>query len=159
MSISKDGVLAALDGIASPDGLPLPSTGKLSDIVVADGKVFFSITVDASAVQAWEAIRERAQKAVSALPGVQSVMVALTAERTGGAGPGGRAAPPHPQVPPAARPRPGTPSGGPAAPSPARIPGAGGREWRAASQSPPAKAGSASRPRPSISRWRCASLD
>jgi hypothetical protein len=37
MSISKDGVLAALDGIASPDGLPLPSTGKLSDIVVADG--------------------------------------------------------------------------------------------------------------------------
>jgi len=123
MSISKDGVLAALDGIASPDGLPLPSTGKLSDIVVADGKVFFSITVDASAVQAWEAIRERAQKAVSALPGVQSVMVALTAERTGGAGPGGRAAPPHPQVPPAARPRPGTPSGGPAAPSPAGIPG------------------------------------
>src|SRR5262249_29889832 len=110
----KDGVLAALDKIASPDGLPLPSTGKLSDIVVADGKVFFSITVDASAVQAWEAIRERAQKAVSALPGVQSVLVALTAERTGGAGP------PHPQAP---RPRPGTPSGGPAAPSPAGIPG------------------------------------
>ena len=116
MSTSKDDVLAALGKIASPEGTPLPSTGKLSEIVVADGKVFFSITVDAGAVQAWEAIRERAQKAVAALPGVQSVMVALTAERSGSAG---RGAPPRPQVSPAARP--GAPPGGSAAPS--GIPG------------------------------------
>src|ERR1700741_3529170 len=83
MSTSKDDVLAALGKIASPEGVPLPATGKLSDIVVADGKVFFSITVDAGAVQAWEAIRERAQKTVAALSGVQSGMVALTAERSG----------------------------------------------------------------------------
>ena len=117
MSTSKDDVLAALGKIASPEGVPLPATGKLSDIVVADGKVFFSITVDAGAVQAWEAIRERAQKAVAALTGVQSVMVALTAERAGPA----RGAPPRPQASPAARPHPG--AGGPAAPSPAGIPG------------------------------------
>ena len=116
MSTSKDDVLAALGKIASPEGTPLPSTGKLSEIVVADGKVFFSITVNAGAVQAWEAIRERAQKAVAALPGVQSVMVALTAERSGSAG---RGAPPRPQVSPAARP--GAPPGGSAAPS--GIPG------------------------------------
>ena len=116
MSTSKDDVLAALGKIASPEGTPLPSTGKLSEIVVADGKVFFSMTVDAGAVQAWEAIRERAQKAVAALPGVQSVMVALTAERSGSAG---RGAPPRPQVSPAARP--GAPPGGSAAPS--GIPG------------------------------------
>ena len=122
MSIAKDDVLAALGKIASPEGVPLPSTGKLSDIVVADGKVFFSITVDAGAVEAWEAIRERAQKAVAALPGAQSVMVALTAERTGSAG-SARAAPPRPQPSPAARPRPGASPGGPAAPSPAGIPG------------------------------------
>ena len=120
MSIAKDDVLAALAKIASPEGVPLPSTGKLSDIVVADGKVFFSITVDAGAVQAWEAIRERAQKAVAALPGVQSVMVALTAERAGGSA---RGAPPRPQPSPAARPRPGASPGGPAAPAPAGIPG------------------------------------
>jgi ATP-binding protein involved in chromosome partitioning len=120
MSTSKDDVLAALGKIASPEGVPLPATGKLSDIVVADGKVFFSITVDAGAVQAWETIRERAQKAVAALAGVQSVMVALTAERTGSAGPA-RGAPPRPQASPAARPRPGAPPGGPAAPS--GIPG------------------------------------
>jgi ATP-binding protein involved in chromosome partitioning len=121
MSTSKDDVLAALAKIASPEGVPLPSTGKLSDIVVADGKVFFSITVDAGAVQAWEAIRERAQKAVAALPGVRSVMVALTAERSGSAG-SARGAPPRPEASPAARPRPGVPPGG-AAPSPAGIPG------------------------------------
>jgi ATP-binding protein involved in chromosome partitioning len=116
MSIAKDDVLAKLGQIASPEGVPLPSTGKLSDIVVADGKVFFSITVDAGAVQAWEAIRERAQEAIAALPGVQSVMVALTAERTGGSA---RGAPPP--ASPAARPRPGAPPGGAAAP--AGIPG------------------------------------
>ena len=120
MSIAKQDVLAALGKIASPEGAPLPSTGKLSDIVVADGKVFFSITVDAGAVEAWEAIRERAQKAVAALPGVQSVMVALTAERTGSAG-SARTAPARPQSSPAARP--GASPGGPAAPSPAGIPG------------------------------------
>ena len=120
MSIAKQDVLAALGKIAGPEGVPLASTGKLSDIVVADGKVFFSITVDAGAVEAWEAIRERAQKAVAALPGVQSVMVALTAERTGSAG-SARTAPPRPQSSPAARP--GASPGGPAAPSPAGIPG------------------------------------
>jgi ATP-binding protein involved in chromosome partitioning len=122
MSTSKDDVLAALGQIASPEGVPLPATGKLSDIVVADGKVFFSITVDAGAVQAWAAIRERAQQAVTALPGVQSVMVALTAERAAGAAQA-RGAPPRGQASPAARARPGAPGGGPAAPSPAGIPG------------------------------------
>ncbi|MGN6747687.1 MAG: Mrp/NBP35 family ATP-binding protein [Xanthobacteraceae bacterium] len=118
MAVSKDDVLAALGKITSPDGGPLPATGKLSDIVVGDGKVFFSITVDAAAVPAWETIRERAQKAVAALPGVQSVMVALTADRAAGAA-HARGAPPRPQPP---RSGPGGP-GGPAAPSPAGIPG------------------------------------
>src|SRR5215470_15456571 len=118
MSTSKDDILAALGNIASPAGVSLPSTGRLSDIVVADGKVFFSITVDAAAVEAWEAIRGRAQKAVAALPGVQSVMVALTAERSGSAG-SARGAPARPQVSPATRPRPGAPPGA----APSGIPG------------------------------------
>jgi ATP-binding protein involved in chromosome partitioning len=118
MSTSKDDVVAALGKIASPQGVPLTATGKLSEIVVGDGKVFFSITVDADAVQAWESIRERAQKAVAALPGIESVMVALTAERAAGAP---RGAAPRPQA--AARGRPGVPPGNPAAPSPAGIPG------------------------------------
>jgi ATP-binding protein involved in chromosome partitioning len=53
----------------------------LSDVVVTDGKVFFSITVDAGAVKAWEPVRKAAEEAVRAVPGVQSALVALTAER------------------------------------------------------------------------------
>ena len=75
---------------AGPDGTPLTATGVLSDIVVSDGKVFFSITVDAAAVQAWEPVRKRAEAAVRAVPGVVSAMVALTAERKAGAAAPGR---------------------------------------------------------------------
>ena len=81
MAVSKEQVLTALDGVPSPDGIPLPRSGTLSDVVASDGKVFFSITVDAGAVKAWEPVRERAEQAVRALPGVQSALVALTAER------------------------------------------------------------------------------
>ena len=71
MAALKDEVLAALAAVPSPDGTPLTATGKLSDILVTDGKVFFSITVDAAHVQQWESVRERAQAAVRALPGVE----------------------------------------------------------------------------------------
>jgi ATP-binding protein involved in chromosome partitioning len=113
----KDDVLAALAKVASPQGQPLTETGTLSDVVVTDGKVFFSITVDAGAVKAWESVRARAEAATRAVPGVQSVLVALTAERASGVG--GTAPQRRPQMPPgAARPR----EGG-TAPSPAGIPG------------------------------------
>jgi ATP-binding protein involved in chromosome partitioning len=99
MALTKDEVLASLEAVRSPDGTPLPITGKLSDIVVGDGKVFFSITVDAAVVQAWEPVRKAAETAVRAIPGVTSTMVALTAERAAGnaqrapqAAPAGRAA-------------------------------------------------------------------
>src|SRR5712692_1436343 len=84
MALTKSEVLASLGRVASPDGLALPQTGVLSDIVVSDGKVFFSITVDAAVVNAWEPVRRRAEAAVKALPGAASVMVALTAERAAG---------------------------------------------------------------------------
>ena len=85
MALSKDDVTAALAKVPAPDGTPLPQTGTLSDVVVTDGKVFFSLTVDAAAVKAWEPVRKRAEDAVRAIPGVQSALVALTAERAGGA--------------------------------------------------------------------------
>jgi ATP-binding protein involved in chromosome partitioning len=103
MPVTKDDVLAALGKVAAPDGAPLPKASVLSDIVASDGKVFFSISVDAAAVQAWEPVRKRAEEAVKAIPGVQSAMVALTAERKGGAAPATRS----PQAAPGARPRAG----------------------------------------------------
>src|SRR5689334_21629466 len=85
MTVTREQVLAVLDQVKSPDGLPLPRTGTLSEVVASDGKVFFSITVDADAVKAWEPVRQRAEEAVRAIPAVQSALVALTAERKGGA--------------------------------------------------------------------------
>jgi ATP-binding protein involved in chromosome partitioning len=82
----KDEVLAALERVQSPDGTPLPKTGAISEVVVSDGKVFFSISVDAGVVNAWEPVRKRAEQAVRAVPGVQSAMIALTAERKAAAG-------------------------------------------------------------------------
>ena len=87
MAVTKEQVLASLEGVKSPDGTPLPRTGTLSDVVAGDGKVFFSITVDAAQVKSWEPVRKRAEDAVRALPGVQSALVALTAERRAGAQP------------------------------------------------------------------------
>src|SRR5215813_3333600 len=82
---TKEQVLAALEGVPSPDGTALPRTGSLSDVVAGDGKVFFSITVDAAEVKAWESVRKRAEEVVRAMPGVTSALVALTAERRAGA--------------------------------------------------------------------------
>ncbi len=84
MPATKEQVLDALARVAGPDGTPLPQTGTLSEIVAGD-KVFFSISVDAGAVQAWEPVRKRAEDAVKAIPGVTSALVALTAERKAGA--------------------------------------------------------------------------
>jgi ATP-binding protein involved in chromosome partitioning len=81
MALTKQQVLDSLARIAGPDGTPLTNTGTLSEVVVTDGKVFFSITVDAAVVQSWESVRKRAEEAVRAVPGVQSALVALTAER------------------------------------------------------------------------------
>jgi ATP-binding protein involved in chromosome partitioning len=120
MADVKDDVLAALARVPSPDGKPLTQTGALSDIVVTDGKVFFSITADAAAVKSWESVRERAEAAVRAVPGVKSVMVALTADRAGGAA--GVPPPRRPQTPPqAARP----PGAGAGQHAPTGIPGVG----------------------------------
>jgi ATP-binding protein involved in chromosome partitioning len=106
MTVTKEEVLASLAKVAAPDGSPLPATGTLSDIMVTDGKVFFSMTVDAGAVQSWEPVRKSAEQAVRALPGVQSVLVALTAERAAGAA-SARRMPPPAAAQPASAPRPG----------------------------------------------------
>jgi ATP-binding protein involved in chromosome partitioning len=131
MTDLKDDVIAALGRIPSPEGTPLPATGKLSEIVAGDGKVFFSITVDAAAVKSWESVRAAAEAAIRAVPGVKSVMVALTAERAGAAAlssaaSGGGRGGGMPQRPPAgAPPRPAQAPGAHAPPSPAGIPGVG----------------------------------
>jgi ATP-binding protein involved in chromosome partitioning len=102
MAVTKEQISASLARVMTPHGQPLTASGALSDIVVTDGKVFFSINADAAAVQRWEPVRAAAEAAVRATPGVNSCMVALTAERAAGAGAGARPAP----APGGARPAP-----------------------------------------------------
>lgn len=107
----------------SPRGVPLPDAGVLSEIVVNDGKVFFSINVEAADAKAWERVREQADAAVRTIPGVSSAMIALTAERKPGAAP---VAPPprRPGIQSEASHRPAQPHGSPMGKQ-APIPGIG----------------------------------
>jgi ATP-binding protein involved in chromosome partitioning len=87
VSVTQQQVLDALAKVRSPGGVALTNAGALSAISASDGKVFFSINVDASEARAWEATRAEAEAAVRAIPGVTTAMVALTAERKAGAAP------------------------------------------------------------------------
>jgi ATP-binding protein involved in chromosome partitioning len=92
LSVTQQQVLESLARVASPRGVALTNAGVLSAITVNDGKVFFSINVDAAEARAWESVRAQAEAAVRAIPGVSVAMIALTAERKAGAA----AAPPSP---------------------------------------------------------------
>src|SRR5216683_3025775 len=75
----------------SPRGIALTDANVLSAISISDGKVFFSINVDAAEARAWESVRAAAEAAVRAIPGVTVALIALTAERK----PGSAAPPPR----------------------------------------------------------------
>jgi ATP-binding protein involved in chromosome partitioning len=89
MAVTEDQIVEALGTVMTPDGRPLTDSGVVSQIVVTDGKVFFSVSVDAAQVPRWEPVRKAAEATVRAVPGVQSVLVALTAERAPGRAPAG----------------------------------------------------------------------
>lgn len=85
MSVTQQQVQEALAKVMSPRGTALTNAGVLSAVTVNDGKVFFSINVDATEARAWESVRAEAEAAVRAIPGVSVAMIALTAERKPGA--------------------------------------------------------------------------
>jgi ATP-binding protein involved in chromosome partitioning len=93
LSVTQQQVLDTLSKVTSPRGVALPHANVLSAITVTDGKVFFSINVDAAEARAWENVRAQAETAVRAIPGVTVAMIALTAERK----PGSATPPPVPQ--------------------------------------------------------------
>jgi ATP-binding protein involved in chromosome partitioning len=95
LSVTQQQVLDALKQVRTPRGVALPDANVLSAITAGDGKVFFSINVEAAEARAWETTRAQAEAAVRAIPGVTLAMIALTAERKTGA-----AAAPPPQSAP-----------------------------------------------------------
>jgi ATP-binding protein involved in chromosome partitioning len=124
LSVTQQQVQNVLSKVMSPRGTALTEAGVLSAITVNDGKVFFSLNVDAHEARAWEDVRAQVEAAVRAIPGVTSAMIALTAERKAGSAP-----PPPPRrpgggVPPASAHRhPPQPPGGSPMSRQAEIPG------------------------------------
>lgn len=111
MSITKEAVIERLKTVNGPDFTGnIVELGLVSEIFIADAKVFFSITVPAARAQEMEPLRAAAERVVKAIPGVAGAVVALTAEKKGG----GMEAPVQPR---AAAPR---PAPAPAAPAAAR---------------------------------------
>ena len=129
MSVTQQQVLNTLAKVMSPRGVALTEAGVLSAITVADGKVFFSINVDAHEARAWEDVRATAETAVRAIPGVATAMIALTAERKPGATPasqrpaGGAQRPAGGVQPASAHRHPPQPPGGSPMSRQAEIPG------------------------------------
>ena len=95
MSVTQQQVLDVLGKVKSPDGVALTHANVLSAVTVNDGKVFFSINVDADKARAWESVRAATEAAVRGIPGVTAAMVALTAERKPGSPAAAPPAAPH----------------------------------------------------------------
>ncbi|MCO4317006.1 Mrp/NBP35 family ATP-binding protein [Phyllobacterium sp. 21LDTY02-6] len=101
--VTKDQVLDRLKTVTGPDfNSNIVELGLVSDIFIADGKVFFSITVPADRAQELEPLRAAAERVVKSMPGVAGAVVALTAEKRGG--PTSDDAPPRPAARPAQSP-------------------------------------------------------
>ncbi|CAM5466353.1 P-loop NTPase [Mycolicibacterium aubagnense] len=106
MSVTKEAVIDRLKTISGPDfSGNIVDLGMVSEIFIADAKVFFSITVPAARAQEMEPLRAAAERVVKAIPGIAGAVVALTAEKKSGgmeAPVPQRPAPPRPAAPPAA---------------------------------------------------------
>ena len=93
MSVTKDEVLAKLKSVKGPDlEGNIVDLGLVSEIFIADAKVYFSLTVPAARAQELEPLREAAERATKTVPGVKDALVALTASRE----PGSTPPPPRP---------------------------------------------------------------
>ena len=143
--VTKDQVLEQLKTVTGPDfNSNIVELGLVSDIFIADGKVFFSITVPAERAQELEPLRAAAERVVKNMPDVTGAVVALTAEKKGG--PTSDDAPPKatPSPRPAQRPAPA------GAVPPPRVPAQGapaqGASAQGASVSPAHSHGHAAAP-------------
>jgi ATP-binding protein involved in chromosome partitioning len=135
MSLSKDQVMECLRRVKGPDMQGnIVDLGLVSEILLKDGRISFSITVPAERATELEPLRQAAEKVVRDMEGVTAVTAVLTAEKPRGPaanGSGGRGA----QVPESARVREARArgmGGAAASPPPAAAPAAAGRGIRVA---------------------------
>jgi len=85
VAVAEIEIKRALEKVALPDGTSLAASDRLTNIVAKDGKVIFAIAINAAEANTFETVRQAAERAVRALPGVSQVLVGLTAEKPAGA--------------------------------------------------------------------------
>jgi ATP-binding protein involved in chromosome partitioning len=124
MSPSKDQIVERLRRVKGPDMQGnIVDLGLVSEILLKDGRISFSVTVPAERAEELEPLRQAAEKVVREIDGVQSVIAVLTAEKspgTGAAAGGGSGAPRSGPVAESARVKEARARGAaPAAPAPA----------------------------------------
>jgi ATP-binding protein involved in chromosome partitioning len=99
MAATREAVLTALKRIKGPDMQGnIVDLGLVSEILLKDGRAYFSITVPADRAQELEPLRQAAEKVVKEVEGISGVTAVLTAEgpvrQSGGArAPAGGSAP------------------------------------------------------------------
>ncbi|MDI7861518.1 Mrp/NBP35 family ATP-binding protein [Rhizobiaceae bacterium n13] len=122
--VSKEQVLETLKTVRGPDlEGNIVDLGMVSDVFIADSKVYFSVTVPAERAKELEPMRQAAERAVKNIPGVKGAMVALTADKKASPGQPRDSAPPqahtghshagHSHAAPQARPQQGAKPGVP----------------------------------------------
>lgn len=85
MAVTKDQVLDQLRRVKGPDMEGnLVDLGLVSEVLLKDDRVSFSITVPAERAEELEALRQAAEKVVKDIKGVTGVMAVLTAEKPAG---------------------------------------------------------------------------
>ncbi|MEM7270929.1 MAG: iron-sulfur cluster assembly protein, partial [Pseudomonadota bacterium] len=93
--LTKDAVLGALGKVVDPKrGTDIVSAGMVSGVSVSGGSVSFAIEVDPADGPALEPLRQAAEAAVKNMPGVETVMAALTAHSETPSAPAPKGPPP-----------------------------------------------------------------
>ena len=87
MAVSKPLILERLRRVKGPDlESNIVDLGLVSEVLIKDGRVYFSITVPAERARELEPLRQAAEKMVSEIEGVAGVTAVLTAETDAGKG-------------------------------------------------------------------------
>lgn len=79
-----DAALTALDGIRDPStGKGLATAGLVQGLMIRDGRAGFMLEVPAKVAQLYAPVRDAAEKALAALPGIERAQVVLTTQAGG----------------------------------------------------------------------------
>lgn len=82
--LTKEKIVEALKAVKFDDGANIVDRGVVSEVVIANGKVYFAIDAGDDDPAQFEPLCREAEKVVGALDGVTSVGVTVTAERRQG---------------------------------------------------------------------------